>query len=199
MVGQAIAARLVALGHQVILGSRAGGEDKAMALTVTAGLAPKARGGNYVDAARAGEIVFNCTHGAASIAALTEAGAQHLTDKVIIDVANILPPDPSPIMSLGEQIQRAFPDAKVVKALNTVNCALMVDPGALASTHTLFMSGDDAGAKRTTRALLESFGWRDIIDLGDITTARATESYMPLWLTLWKALGTTRFNLQVVR
>jgi predicted dinucleotide-binding enzyme len=87
----------------------------------------------------------------------------------------------------------------VVKTLNTVNCALMVDPARIAGSHTLFLSGDDAAAKREVRALVESFGWRDVIDLGDITTARASESYLPLWLSLWKAVGSADFNIQVVR
>jgi hypothetical protein len=101
--------------------------------------------------------------------------------------------------SLGEQIQRAFPLSKVVKTLNTINAELMVHPETLSASHTLFLSGNDDGAKKAVRGLLESFGWRDILDLGDISTARATESYLPLWLATWKTLGTAAFNVKVVR
>jgi predicted dinucleotide-binding enzyme len=108
-------------------------------------------------------------------------------------VANILPPDKSASISLGEQIQKAFPEIKVVKMLNTLNCDLMVDPARLSGgAHTLFISGNDAEAKQRARALVESFGWRDIIDLGDIATAAASEAYLPLWLALWQRLGTAR-------
>jgi predicted dinucleotide-binding enzyme len=96
-------------------------------------------------------------------------------------------------------IQKAFPQARVVKALNTINSGLMVDASKLSDAHTVFMSGNDASAKNKVRELLQSFGWKDIIDLGDITTARATESYVPLWVTLWKVLGTAQFNIKVVR
>jgi predicted dinucleotide-binding enzyme len=103
--------------------------------------------------------------------------------------------------SLGEQIQRAFPAARVVKALNTVNAQVMVDPaGVGGGDHDLFVCGDDAEAKRqVTDWLGEWFGWRNVVDLGDISTARGTEMLLPLWVRLWAALGTPRFNLKVVR
>ena len=127
------------------------------------------------------------------------AGEQHLADKILVDVANILPPDTRGVESLGEQIQKAFPRTQVVKALNTMNCEVMVDVSKVAGSHTVFMSGDAAAAKNTVRALLEALGWKDIIDLGGIVTARATESYMPLWMALWTTLGTAHFNIKVVR
>jgi hypothetical protein len=96
-------------------------------------------------------------------------------------------------------IQSALPGAMVVKTLNTINCEVMVDPHKVPGTHTLFLSGNDPDAKRIVSNLVESFGWRDVIDLGDITTARATESYLPLWLSLWKSLGSAAFNIAVVR
>ena len=103
--------------------------------------------------------------------------------------------------SLGEQIQRTFPDALVVKTLNTMNCAVMVDPASVSGDHSVFVSGNDDGAKARVRELLGSFGWTEdqIIDLGDITTSRGTEMYLPLWIRLYGALGTGSFNIKVVR
>jgi predicted dinucleotide-binding enzyme len=197
MVGQAIASKLVSLGHAVAVGSRSA--DNAAATHWARGAGSRARAGTFADAAGFGEVLFNCTRGAASLSALRAAGAQNIEGKVLIDVANVLPPDEVGPRSLGEQLQDAFPAAKVVKALNTVNGGVMVNPAGVAGRHTVFVSGNDAAAKRQTIALLESFGWPDIIDLGDITTARATEAYLPLWIALWRKLGTAAFNVSVVR
>jgi len=197
MVGNAIASKLVALDHAVMMGSRTPGNSKAAEWATRAGA--RGRIGTFAEAAAFGEVVFNCTHGASSLAALTAAGAENLNGKVLIDVANVLPPDDPGPQSLGQQIQNAFPQTRVVKTLNTVNCEVMVNPQLGSASHTIFVCGNDAGAKRTARGLLESFGWSDIMDLGDIATARATESYLPLWLALWRTLGTAAFNIKVVR
>ena len=102
--------------------------------------------------------------------------------------------------SLGEQIQRRFPEAKVVKTLHTMNAYLMVDPAQIAiSDHTVFVSGDEAEAKATVTELLTSFGWTDVIDLGDITTARGTEMLLPIWVRLFGVLQKPIFNFQIVR
>jgi 8-hydroxy-5-deazaflavin:NADPH oxidoreductase len=197
MVGNAIASKLITLGHDVMMGSRTADNRKATDWASHAGT--RGRSGTFADAATFGEMVFNCTHGATSMAALKAAGQEHLSGKIVVDVANVLPPDDRTSESLGEQIQKAFPRANVVKTLNTVNCELMVNPTTLSASHTLFVSGNDDGAKHAVRDLLESFGWSDILDLGDISTARATESYLPLWLAASKALGTMAFNVKVVR
>jgi predicted dinucleotide-binding enzyme len=206
MVGEALGSKLIALGHEVTMGSRSKGNDKATAwVNKSGGLA---RQGTFAEAAAASELVLNCTLGSASLEALTLAGATNLAGKILWDLANPLdfsagmPPSlfVSNKDSLGEQIQRAFPDVRVVKTLNTINCNLMVDAPSLAGEHTLFVCGNDAAAKATTRELLEAwFGWRDVIDLGDISAARATESYLHLWLRLWGALKTPHFNLHIVR
>ncbi len=192
MVGQAIAGKLVGLGHHVMLGARQAGGEKARAWAAAAGAS--AREGTFDDAARFGEIVVNATNGAAALDALAAAGAENLAGKVLIDVANPLdtshgaPPTLSVCNtdSLGEQIQRAFPDARVVKTLNTMNAAVMVNPGLVPGPHTVFVSGEDAEAKARVAELLGSFGWPavDIRDLGGIATARGTEMYLPLWLSL---------------
>jgi predicted dinucleotide-binding enzyme len=207
MVGNAIAGKLVALGHEARMGSREAGNEKARAWAEAAGAG--ASEGGFADAARFGELVVNCTAGAHSLAALEAAGRDNLAGKVLIDVANPLdfsagmPPTLTVANtdSLGEQIQRAYPGIKVVKALNTINCEVMVDPGKVPGEHDVFLCGEDAAAKRQVTELLESFGWpaEHIIDLGGIRSARGTEMYLPLWLSLWGTLGTGRFNIGVVR
>jgi predicted dinucleotide-binding enzyme len=102
--------------------------------------------------------------------------------------------------SLAERLQREVPAAKVVKALNTVNAEVMVDPARIGPDHDMFVSGNDAAAKATvSRFLREQFGWSNVIDLGDLTTARGTENYLPLWLRLMFSLGTADFNIKIVR
>lgn len=197
MVGEAIASKLIALGHEVLMGSRQPNHPKAIAWASRMGA--RAHAGTFEAAAKFGELLFNCTRGASSLDALHAAGERNIAGKILVDVANMLPPDASSSLSLGERIQRAFPETKVVKTLNTVNCDVMVDASRVRGTHTLFISGDHIEAKRVVLSMLESFGWRDVIDLGDITTARTTEAYLGLWLALWQALGTARFNIQVVR
>jgi predicted dinucleotide-binding enzyme len=206
MVGSAIAGRLVALGHKVKMGSRAASNEKAAAWVKQAGAG--ASQGTFAEAAAFGQAIFNCTSGAGSLQALEAAGAANLKGKLLIDVANPLdfskgmPPTLSVCNddSLGERIQRAFPEAKVVKTLNTVTAALMVDPGSLAGgDHSIFLCGNDKGAKEKAAEILKAFGWRQILDLGDITTARGTEMVLPLWIRLWGALQTPMFNYKIVR
>ena len=165
--------------------------------------------GSFADAASFGEVVFNCTAGVHSLDALEAAGAGNLAGKVLVDVANPLdfsqgmPPKLSVCNtdSLGEQIQRAFPEARVVKALNTLNCLVMVDPARVPGEHDIFISGNDEGAKAQVCELLGSFGWpaERIVDLGDITGARGAEMYLLLWLRLFGAVQTGDFNVKVVR
>ena len=205
MVGSAIGTKLVTLGHDVKMGSRSGTNEKAEAWVKQAGRG--ASHGTFADAAAHGEVIFNCTSGIGALEALTSAGKENLRDKVLVDVA--VPLDFSKGMpptlfvfgddSLGEQIQRAFPETKVVKALNTVNCQVMVDPSRVPGDHDIFVSGDDTAAKATvTEILRDWFGWKSVIDLGDITTARGTEAYLLLWLRLWGTLGSADFNIKVI-
>jgi predicted dinucleotide-binding enzyme len=196
MVGDAIASKLVALGHEVMMGSRDAKNPKATAWAKRAGA--RASAGTFADAASFGEVLFNCTHGANSLDALRSAGEARLAGKVLVDVANILS-ERRELESLGEQIQKSFPRTRVVKALNTINSSVMVEPSSLSDAHSVFMSGNDGGAKKTVRELLQAFGWKDIIDLGDIVTARGSESYVQLWVALWRTLGTAQFNIKVVR
>jgi len=204
-VGRTIASKLVELGHEVTMGSRSPEGDALLEWVGEAG--GRRSGGSFADAAAAAELVFNCTAGAGSLEALAAAGAENLAGKTLIDVANPLdfsqgmPPTLSVCNddSLGEQIQAAFPQARVVKALNTVNAAIMVAPDKVPGDHNLFICGNDGGAKAEATALLESFGWprHSVIDLGDISAARGAEMYLPLWLRLMGALGTAEFNIAV--
>jgi len=205
MVGSAIAGKLVSRGHEVRMGSRTASNEKAAAWVSAAGKG--ASQGTFADAAAFGEIVFNCTSGAGSVDAVRAAEAQNLRGKVLVDVANPLdfskgmPPTlfVSNDDSLAERIQAALPEAKVVKALNTINANVMVNPGRVPGETDVFVCGNDAGAKaQVIRILKEEFGWKTVIDLGDLTAARGTESYLHLWLRLMGALKTADFNVKVV-
>jgi predicted dinucleotide-binding enzyme len=207
MVGRTIGSKLVELGHEVRMGSRTADNEDAAGWVASAGT--NASKGTFADAAAFGELNFNCTSGGASLDALRAAGAENLAHKVLVDVANTLDfsegRPPSLLVttkeSLGEQIQSAFPRGRVVKTLNTMNCEVMVDPEKVPGEHDVFLSGNDDAAKRKVRELLESFGWpaEHILDLGDITTARGPELYVPLWLRLWGVVGGPHFNIKVVR
>ena len=206
-VGRRIASRLVELGHHVTLGSRTA--DNAVATKWASETGERASHGTFADSAKSAEVVFNCTKGEHTLAVLEAAGAAALDGKVLVDVSNPLdfskgfPPSLSVANtdSLGEQIQRAFPGAKVVKALNTLANPLMVRPRDLPDSHHTFISSDHADAKVTVRALLESFGWAkdEIIDLGGLDTARGTEGFLLLWVRLFGAMGTPMFNLKLVK
>lgn len=206
-VGQAIGSKLIALGHEVRMGSRQAGGDKAKAWVARAGA--NASEGTFADAAKFGSLIFNCTSGVGSLSALAAAKAENLRDKVLVDVSNALdfskgaPPSlftPSGD-SLGEQIQRAYPNTRVVKALNTINATVMVDPAGLADAqHDVFICGNDLAAKAQVSALLrEGFGWQTVRDFGDISGARGLEAYVLFWVRAWSVLGTASFNIQLVR
>jgi len=215
VVGQTLGAKLVERGEDVVLGTRSPGsmDDKrgfGQSLDDWRKAAgSKARVGTFADAAAHGEVVINATSGTVSLEALRLAGEQNLRGKILIDVSNPLdfskgmPPTLTVCNtdSTGEQIQRAFPAAKVVKTLNTTNVQVMVDPASVAGgDHDLFVSGNDPEAKaRVTELLRQWFGWRTVIDLGDITTSRGVEMLLPVWLRLWGALGSPLFNFKIAR
>jgi len=204
VTGQTIGSKLAQLGHEVMLGSREEANPKAVAWAKEEG--HHALYGTFMNAAAFGEIIFNCTLGPASLDALQQAGAENLSGKILIDTSN--PLDRSTDLwtlticntdSLGEQIQRAFPETKVVKTLNTVNANVMVDPAKLLERTHVFVSGDDIEAKAAVvRILRDWFGWKEIIDLGNITTARGVEMYVLLWHNLRNAISSQRFNIKVV-
>jgi predicted dinucleotide-binding enzyme len=204
IVGQTLATKLVELGHEVTMGARAAGNEKAAEWA--SGTGEGAAEGSFADAAAHAELVFNCTAGTASLEALRSAGEAELRGKVLVDVANPLdfskgmPPTLSVCNddSLGEQIQHEFPEARVVKALNTVSAVVMVAP--IAGT-TLPICGDDPAAKDEVARLLQELGWEPdaILDLGGIDAARGTEMYLALWIRMMGTLGTPQFNIAIVR
>ena len=207
MVGRSIATKVADLGHDVMMGSRTADNEAAAEWAAAAGSG--ASPGTFADAAAHGEIVFNCTAGVGSLEALALAGSKNLAGKTLIDLSNPLdfsqgmPPSlfVSSTDSLAEQIQRAFPEARVVKALNMVNHEVMVEPSKVPGDHDLFICGNDDSAKKEAVALLESFGWpaERIQDLGDISGARGMEAYLLLWLRFWSAYGTGHLNIRVLR
>ena len=218
MVAKTIAAKLASLGHAVTLGTRdvadtlardqpdmAGGPP----LRVWLDQHPTAKLGTQAEAAAQGDLVINALSGQGALPGLRSAGAASLAGKILIDISNPLdfsagmPPSLSIANtdSLGEQIQRALPDTKVVKTLNTVTAPLMVDPRQLHDgDHSMVMCGNDAGAKAEVhRILTDWLGWKDVIDLGDITTARGTEQLLPIWIRLYMSFGHANYNFKIVR
>jgi predicted dinucleotide-binding enzyme len=206
VVGRTLGTKLVELGHEVRMGSRTADNEQASAWAAAAG--GRASHGTFADAAAFGELVLNCTGGAVALQALEAAGAANLDGKTLLDVSNALdfsrgrPPTLAVCNtdSVGEQIQRTFPGARVVKGLNTMNCEVMVEPAIVPGDHDVFVCGDDEGAKADVRELVQSFGWpaERIVDLGDITSARGLEMYVALWIRLAGAFG-TRLNIHVAR
>ena len=206
-VGDTIGSKLIEVGHLVMMGSRTAENEKAKSFV--AKHHDKASTGTFSDAAAFGEIIFNCTAGIGSMEALKMAGEKNLNGKIIVDIANPLdfskgmPPSLAVCNtnSLGEEIQKAFPQAKVVKALNTMWCGLMVNPAMInGGDHSTFVSGNDTAAKEEVKKILKSFGWaeKNILDLGDITKARGTEMYLPLWLSIYGATNNGAFNIKII-
>jgi len=204
MVGEALGTKFVQLGHQVKMGSRTASNESAANWVKSSG--PNASQGTFSDAAAFGEMVFICLKGTAFLEVAKTLNATAMVGKVLVDVSNPLdfsrglPPSLSicDTNSLGEEVQKAVPPAKVVKTLNSVNCEVMVDPGK-GGNPTMLVCGNDAEAKNKVAALLKSMGWRDIIDLGDITKSRGTEMLLPLWLNLFGLFGNPHFGFKVVR
>jgi 8-hydroxy-5-deazaflavin:NADPH oxidoreductase len=221
IVGRTLAEKFVELGHEVTIGTRNVAEKLASDEKDPYGNPPfkewhsrnrQVGLKSLPEAAAFGEIIVNAIQGAGSVDALKQAGEKNLSSKVIIDVSNPLDfsngmppgliPELSNTNSLGEEIQKIFPDTKVVKTLNNMWCGLMVNPGLIGGgNHTVFVSGNDAGAKEKVKSILNEFGWKDenILDLGDISTSRGTEGILPAWLRIFATMQHAAFNFKVVR
>ena len=218
MVGRALAGRLSELGHDVAVGTRDvtatlartdGDTGGTVSYTVWQEQHPSVQLLSFPDAGRFADVIVNAVHGAQALSALDAVGADALAGKILLDLAIPLdmPAGFPPTLttanddSLGEQIQRAFPDTRVVKSLHTVYFEVMIDPSRLPGEHSIFVAGNDAEAKDTVTGLLQQFGWPtgSIIDLGHITTARATEMYSRMFFALYGKFGSFDFNINVVR
>jgi 8-hydroxy-5-deazaflavin:NADPH oxidoreductase len=211
MVGKTLGTKLASLGHEVKMGSRETGNAAGAAWAKSAG--SQASEGTFAEAASFGEMVFIALRGDVALPVVKTlaklVSSEKLKGKIFVDVSNPLDvskPMPFPSLpeltnttSLGEEVQKALPDSLVVKALNTVNCEVMVNPSLVHGDSDLFICGDDAGAKRKVVEVLHCFGWKDLIDLGDITNARGTESLMPIWMRLWGYFKTPHFNFKMVK
>lgn len=206
VVGQTIGSKLIANGHEVMMGSRSASNEKGMQWVNNS--TGKGKLGTFSDAAKFSDIIFNCVKGEMSLEVMKLAGEPNLKGKLIIDISNPLdfskgmPPSLTVCNtdSVGEQIQRNYPDSFVVKTLNTTNCQVMVNPSLVAGEHDLFLSGNDPESKEKVRTILQrEFGWKNIIDLGDITTARGVEMLLPIWVRLYGALKTPNFNFHIAK
>lgn len=206
-VGKTIGSRLIQLGYLVMMGSRTAENENAVAWSQDNG--GNAYNGTFAEAARFGNIIFNCTKGEITLDVFNLAGIENFSNKTVVDISNPLdfshgmPPSLfkqwSNTNSLGEEIQKLLPEANVIKTLNMVNCDVMVDASRCGGEATMFIAGNNEGAKSSVIALLEKFGWNDIIDLGDITSARGMEMLLPIWLKTWKATGDGHFAFKIVR
>jgi 8-hydroxy-5-deazaflavin:NADPH oxidoreductase len=219
-VGQTLSAKLVQLGHKVVMGTRKVGE--AQSRTTKDGYGnpgigewiksnPAVKLATFAEAIAFGQLIINATMGGKSIAALKAGKSGDLAGKIIVDLANpldfskgmppVLIPELCNTTSLGEEIQKAFPQSYVVKTLNTMWCGLMVNPSMVGGgDHHNFISGNNPEAKFEVRKLLSQFGWKDekLLDLGDITSSRGTELILPIWLRVMSVKQNGAFNFKVV-
>lgn len=205
-VGRSLAEGFARAGHRVTIAGRAAENREVDTHFRDLGLSDAVRYRDYQSAAAECEIAVLCVPGAHALS-VAQSVIHAVKDKILVDVTNPLEfPDGTTLRlsvandnSLSEQIQRALPSTRVVKTLNTVNSHIMTHPGELGEHHLMFVAGDDEAARGVVRDLLvDSFGWRNVVDLGALTAARAMESYLHLWLHLWRHLGHARFNIALV-
>ncbi len=207
MVGNAIGSRLIELGYEVRMGSRSDANEKAIAWASKHGKA--ASQGTFTSASEFGEMIFNCLKGEIAPEVLKSIPQELLASKTIVDISNPLdfsggmPPTLisryANTYSLAEELQRLLPQSHIVKTLNMVNCLVMIDASKSGGDATMFMCGNSSDAKNTVRGILEQFGWKDILDLGDITAARGIEMLLPVWLSIWQSTGNGYFAFKIVR
>jgi len=216
-VGKTLGSALIRRGNDVMLGTRnvsrkmeeKATEEAPQSFHEWLSKNKKVRLGTFAEAAAHGEIIMNAVAGHAAIEVLAKVKPSDLKDKILIDITNALGPwGKGPIElfvantdSLAERIQRAHPGIRVVKSLNTVTAHIMVNPAGLAGgDHDVFVAGNDPEAReRVARFLREEFGWKTVLDLGDLTAARGLEMMIMVWLKIWSALGTSDFNYKIAR
>lgn len=205
-VARTIGDKLIELGHSVMLGSRTADNPQAAEWAKRHG--EQAAHGTFADAARFGERIFNCVQGIHTLDALRMAGGESLAGKILIDQSNpflykegniSLDPQYSGWTSLGEEVQRMLPLTKVVKTLNYLHNYLMTHPDELPEPITGFYCGNDKEAKAEVAKLLADFGWRDTMDLGDISMSRYTEMLGAFWPAALNGTGHMRWGFRLVR
>lgn len=207
MVGSTIGSKLIQLGYEVKMGSRTATNEKAAEWVKANGA--NASQGTFADAAKFGELIFNCTKGENALEVMQMAGVENLSGKILIDISNPLdfskgmPPTLLPALvntnSLGEEIQKLLPQTHVVKTLNIVNCEVMVNAAKCGGDATMFVAGNNSEAKKEVEKILHQFGWNDIIDLGDIKHSRSTEMMLPIWLSVYLATQNGYIGFKIVR
>ncbi len=207
MVGNTIGTKMIALGYEVKMGSRTANNEKAIEWVNTNG--DKATSGTFEEVALFADIIFNCTKGEFTLDVFKMAGTNHFKGKTVIDISNpldfskgfppFLTPTYSNTNSLGEEIQQLIPEAHVIKSLNIVNCEVMVNASKSGGDPTMFVAGNDANAKAEVQAILQQFGWNDIIDLGDITNSRGMEMMLPIWVRIYTATKNGYIAFKIVR
>lgn len=205
-VGRTIGTKMAELGYEVMMGSRTANNQKAVDWAMQYN---KASNGTFEDVAKWADIIFNGTKGEITLDVFRMAGPENLRGKIVIDISNALDSSkgaPVPLIekysntnSLGEEIQRLVPEARIVKSLNMVNCDVMVDTSKCGGEASMFLCGNDEAAREKVKTILQQFGWKDIIDLGDITGARGMEMILPLWLRTWGATKGYHFAFKIVR
>ena len=211
VVGETIATALTEKGHNVRMGSRTANNEKATAWVKRSN--NHATQGDFNDAAAFGEIVFLCLNGAYTLDAVRSIEPDSVNGKIVIDLTNPLdfskgmPPrlieGLNNSTSLGEQVQKALPGARVVKTFNTLNCNVMVNPKLVNNgDHTLFICGNDGDSKNKVKHfLVDTFNWQpeNLLDMGGIVASRGTEAYVPFWVMMMQAMGSPMFNIKVVK
>jgi 8-hydroxy-5-deazaflavin:NADPH oxidoreductase len=198
-VGRTLAAKLISLGHEVVIGTR--NVEDTLARTAPDGMGgppfkvwhsqnPKVKLVKFSEAASFGEILFLATFGDKTAEAISLAGKQNFDNKLVLDTTNPLdfskgvPPKFTVTLgnSLGEQIQKHIPNAKVVKAFNTIGAHIMVNPNREEGSPDLFIAGNDSDTKKIFSSLAEQMGWQSVIDLGDISQSYWLEANAMLWI-----------------
>src|SRR5690606_11046804 len=172
VVGQQLGLGFLRLGHLVKIGTR--NQGKLIEWKKNAG--ENASTGSFKEAAEFGEIIILASAGTAATAVIDSSGRENFSNKILIDVTNPLDASQGPPPKLassfgnsaGEQIQKLLPDSKVVKAFNTINAYIMINPKREEGDPDLFISGNDDDAKKQVTQFAEQLGWKSVIDLGDI-------------------------------
>jgi predicted dinucleotide-binding enzyme len=194
-VGRRLAMGFCSRGHDVMIGSRDPGKPELRDWLSGDGKGVQA--GTFAQTAAHGELLALAVLGDAAEQAIADAGPDNFGGKVVIDAMNPLdfsagfPPKLSVTGedSLGERVQRALPDAKVVKAFNTIGNASFVDPAFSEGKPTMLIAGDDTDAKRTVGDVLADFGWPAPVDIGGIEASRELEAICIAWVKIGGARG----------